>query len=821
LLNGVPALQSQTSLNNYYSGGAGNLTGTGSYNSAQGYKALFYNTTGSYNSANGYAALYSNTTGSSNTANGFEALFSNTTGSSNTANGFEALYSNTTGSSNTAQGYKALYSNTTGSSNTANGYQAGQYIADGATVNQTSSNSVYEGFQAYPLASGDTNENVIGNTAIGHGSNTTTLGNSSITDTYLAGIVHGTSFTGTAANITATTNSTLTTLSALSLPYSQLTGVPTLGTWAALNYPTWTTGSPFVKMTAAGTFALDTNSYATTSQLPSTLSAVAHKWLNSYTSGTGLFTQTQPACGDLSDAGTGCSSAAYSLPGTVVQTNQANAYGAYLQDFSSATQVKHPVAAGYVALANGEMGYDSTNLNWHAWDNGADWLVGMMPKTGLTNNHCAEFSLSGNTWTLADAGGTCTTGGSMVWPTTAGIVYWTSGTTWGGAYNSSTPIPANYLPAALSSSTSINSTTIPASSTLATISGSPVSPNVACFSASTAIGPCTSANIQTAIGASVYDAYGAAAARQANLSLLAGTYVNGDMCTYTASGTLLNCNTTAPTSFPGFGTTSGTAAQGGVIAAGGPTGSTSVVPVITYNAAGQLTAVTTATITPAAIGAAATNASTTGNAATATYATTAGGAPPTGSASGDLSSSYPGPSVVKVNGAAVPTSKTIVGTNSSGQIVDASSVTLANNTTGTATNLAAAAALPSGTTIIGTTSNAAVLSFGYAGTPPVSQYLGSMLPTTLTYSVASGCAGSHAYGSIASSTTDVFQINKCTAGETSCSSVGTVTFTSSATGVVSCSSAFTVAPGQSLNVTAPSSAATIVNPTFGIHSTHN
>jgi len=196
--------------------------------------------------------------------------------------------------------------------------------------------------------------------------------------------------------------------------------------------------------------------------------------------------------------------APYTLPGTVVQTNQANAYGAYLQDFSSATQVKHPVAAGYAALANGEIGYDSTNLNWHAWDNGADWLVGMMPKTGLTNNHCAEFALSGNTWTLADAGGTCMTGGSMVWPTTAGIVYWTSGTTWAGAYNSSTPIPANYLPAALSSSTSINSTTIPASSTLATISGSPVSPNVACFSASTSIVPCTSANIQTAIGASAY-----------------------------------------------------------------------------------------------------------------------------------------------------------------------------------------------------------------------------------------------------------------------------------------------------------------------------
>ena len=142
--------------------------------------------------------------------------------------GLQALYANTTGSNNTANGMQALYSNTTGYNNTANGCTAGQYIADGVTANQTSSNSVYEGFQAYPLANGDTNENVIGNTAIGHGSNTTTLGNASVTDTYLAGTVHGTSFTGNAANITATSNSTLTTLSALSLPFSQLSGNPTV-----------------------------------------------------------------------------------------------------------------------------------------------------------------------------------------------------------------------------------------------------------------------------------------------------------------------------------------------------------------------------------------------------------------------------------------------------------------------------------------------------------------------------------------------------------------------------------------------------------------
>jgi hypothetical protein len=49
---------------------------------------------------------------------------------------------------------------------------------------------------------------------------------------------------------------------------------------------------------------------------------------------------------------------------------------------------------------------------------------------------------------------------------------------------------------------------------------------------------------------------------QVALSLLAGTYSDGKMCTYATTGTLLNCNTTVPTSFPGFGTTGSTAAVG-------------------------------------------------------------------------------------------------------------------------------------------------------------------------------------------------------------------------------------------------------------------
>jgi hypothetical protein len=50
-------------------------------------------------------------------------------------------------------------------------------------------------------------------------------------------------------------------------------------------------------------------------------------------------------------------------------------------------------------------------------------------------------------------------------------------------------------------------------------------------------------------------------------------------------------------------TTTGTCSITDTISAGGPTGSTSVVPVITYNSRGQLTSVTTATITPGSISA--------------------------------------------------------------------------------------------------------------------------------------------------------------------------------------------------------------------------
>jgi len=65
------------------------------------------NIIGTFNTASGYQALYFNTDGRENTATGRQALFSNTTGIDNTADGYGALFSNTTGSSNTALGFGA------------------------------------------------------------------------------------------------------------------------------------------------------------------------------------------------------------------------------------------------------------------------------------------------------------------------------------------------------------------------------------------------------------------------------------------------------------------------------------------------------------------------------------------------------------------------------------------------------------------------------------------------------------------------------------------------------------------------------------------
>ena len=174
------------------------------YNTAVGYKSLYSNTSGRSNVAVGGYALYSNTTGQTNVGVGLDALYSNTTGRDNSAVGQSALYynngsynsamgayalqDNISGSYNSAMGAHALFHNTTGSKNTALGFNAGAYT-ESFTYNKTSNNSVYIGYNTKAKADGDTNEIVIGASAIGNGSNSVTLGNDSITKTILKGNV--------------------------------------------------------------------------------------------------------------------------------------------------------------------------------------------------------------------------------------------------------------------------------------------------------------------------------------------------------------------------------------------------------------------------------------------------------------------------------------------------------------------------------------------------------------------------------------------------------------------------------------------------------
>jgi hypothetical protein len=157
---------------------------TASANTAIGWSSLYSNTTGTNNTGLGSQSLHQNTTGINNTAAGRIALRDNTTGSQNAAFGNLALYFNTTGSQNTGIGYSALGGNTTGINNVAVGYIAGNLINSG-TDNITSSNSVYLGHDTRASASGNTNEIVIGHEGRGNGSNTVTIGNSSITSNFL------------------------------------------------------------------------------------------------------------------------------------------------------------------------------------------------------------------------------------------------------------------------------------------------------------------------------------------------------------------------------------------------------------------------------------------------------------------------------------------------------------------------------------------------------------------------------------------------------------------------------------------------------------
>ena len=225
---------------------------TGVYNTASGFLGLCSNTTGLMNTASGADALYSNTAGNYNTASGVRALFSNTTGSFNTASGVYALSSNTTGDQNTALGNYALNVNTTGYQNTAVGDNAGYYTNAGID-NLTSNTSVYIGRNTRASASGNSNEIVIGASAQGNGSNSVTLGNTSVTNVKTFGTITADAVTYPKAH--GINGQVLSTTGSGTLVWTTPSTIATnvSGTVAIVNGGTGSTTQNFVDLTTAQT----------------------------------------------------------------------------------------------------------------------------------------------------------------------------------------------------------------------------------------------------------------------------------------------------------------------------------------------------------------------------------------------------------------------------------------------------------------------------------------------------------------------------------------------------------------------------------------
>lgn len=162
---------------------------SGSYNVAVGSYALRNDVSLGYNTAIGARALLANTTGVGNCALGVFTLQACTVGNDNVGNGSGALQRTVNGSLNTSIGNQSYYYLTSGNNNVAIGYGAGAYLSDTVTTMTKTDNSVHIGYNVRGLTQNQTNEIAIGYLVSGNGSNTVTLGNTSITRTFLRGTV--------------------------------------------------------------------------------------------------------------------------------------------------------------------------------------------------------------------------------------------------------------------------------------------------------------------------------------------------------------------------------------------------------------------------------------------------------------------------------------------------------------------------------------------------------------------------------------------------------------------------------------------------------
>lgn len=189
--------------NTYIGARSGETNTTGTSNTFVGYKTGMGSTSAYENTVIGFNAGYGLTTAYGNTFVGKDAGAAATYGEANTFVGHSAGSNLTQGGYNTFLGISAGNRVTTTSENIFIGFRAGSYYT-GPTNNETPSKSVFIGCNTYANGAGQTNQIVIGDAAVGNGSNTFTHGNSSITDHYFSGKLHLTSLNTAPASASAT-----------------------------------------------------------------------------------------------------------------------------------------------------------------------------------------------------------------------------------------------------------------------------------------------------------------------------------------------------------------------------------------------------------------------------------------------------------------------------------------------------------------------------------------------------------------------------------------------------------------------------------------
>ena len=203
------------------------------------------------NTAIGYNALANAASASHNTVVGSEVLKSNLS-SYNTAIGSKSLesYTDENGGRNVTLGAFTGRQLTSGTRNVILGYNAGYFYGNSNNANTNSlttlNYSTLIGYNTQPLGNGDTYEIVIGDGAVGNGSRTVTIGNSSTTGNFfngnltLTGNIIGGTWSGTAiannklANSTTTLGSTTMTLGGTITSVTGLSSVSSTGFTGAL-----------------------------------------------------------------------------------------------------------------------------------------------------------------------------------------------------------------------------------------------------------------------------------------------------------------------------------------------------------------------------------------------------------------------------------------------------------------------------------------------------------------------------------------------------------------------------------------------------------